>query len=236
MFKTLLILFLSKSSYFDERLILQVNKPTVENVALYPTEPWESWAVFAYNDVLKYRDEYRMYYDCIEGSGKPPGQNAQQSFRRICFANSSDGINWNKPILNVYSWKNSTNNNILLEDSGVSVVHDGDSWKMITSYYAYSSIDGIKFYRMCENKSTESIDDTKPTIMYENGEYIIYVRRDIGKGYDRQISRCVTKDLCLWDHNCSIILKTDYKDPSGVDIYTNSYTNYFGKKWAKIML
>lgn len=40
---------------------------------IYPTEPWESWGVFAYNHVLTMPSgEHRVYYDCIEGNGQPP--------------------------------------------------------------------------------------------------------------------------------------------------------------------
>ena len=46
-----------------------------EKPIIYPTKPWETWAVFAYNSVIKVSEtEYRMYYDAIElGTGVPPG-------------------------------------------------------------------------------------------------------------------------------------------------------------------
>jgi hypothetical protein len=96
-----------------------------------PSEPWESWAVFAYNSVVNVKPgEYRFYYDCIEGTGTPPGGKDATapeskvgaiSHRRICLATSSDGVVWTKPSLGIFNLNGSTANNILLEDSGVSV-------------------------------------------------------------------------------------------------------------------
>eukprot|EP01079_Euglenida_sp_SAG-EU17-18_P004641 gene4641-4841_t len=53
----------------DSRLWLQPNPPALGARVLWPTEPWESWAVFAYNHVLQIApDQIRMYYDCISAS------------------------------------------------------------------------------------------------------------------------------------------------------------------------
>lgn len=64
-----------------------------------------------------------MYYDCIEGTGLPPGANAL-SHRRICLGVSDDGVEWDKPELGIFNLNGSTANNILVEDSGVSVFID----------------------------------------------------------------------------------------------------------------
>ena len=50
-----------------------MQQPRKAGRVLTPTEPWESWAVFGYNHVLRAPDgEARLYYDCIQGSGVPP--------------------------------------------------------------------------------------------------------------------------------------------------------------------
>ena len=44
-------------------LSLEVQRPNpAETLAIAPTDPWESWAVYAYNDVLYAGEgDYRMY-------------------------------------------------------------------------------------------------------------------------------------------------------------------------------
>ena len=242
--KPILFTDVNDLEFFDERLTLNINEPKKHSIVISPTEQWESWAILAYNSVLRGPDgQARMYYDCIEGDGKPPGQNQldETSYRRICLALSDDGLTWYKPTLGVYNYtnpttkKNSVNNNILLEDSGVSVFIDETAdptarWKLITSYYAYSSADGISWNRMCQNKSTTDIDDTKPTAFYDPNEeaYVIYVRRD-DVDYNRKIGRCVTDDLCDWEkryhpNHCPIVFGVE--NDNAFDVYTNSYTPY----------
>ncbi len=76
----------------------------------------------------------------LEGHAVPPSPNSL-SHRRICLATSNDGLSWTKPELGLFNLNGSTANNILLEDSGVSVFIDGSpqakasglQWKMICS-------------------------------------------------------------------------------------------------------
>jgi hypothetical protein len=242
--KPILFTNINDMKFFDKRLTLNINEPRKGPVVISPTKQWESWAILAYNSVLRAPDgQARMYYDCIEGDGSPPGEDSivQTSYRRICLALSDDGLDWYKPALDIYNYTNpitrisSANNNILLEDSGVSVFIDESAdpterWKLITSYNAYSSADGISWNSMCQNKSTTGIDDTKPTAFYDPNEkaYVIYVRRD-DVDYNRKIGRCVTDDLCDWEkryhpNHCPIVFGVE--NGNEFDIYTNSYTPY----------
>jgi len=184
----------------DASLELRMQPPVKGPRVLWPTEPWESWAVFAYNSVVAGDKSatpprpHRMYYDCIEGTGQPPGgrQLAGQrpdaiSKRRICLAVSDDGLTWTKPKLGIFSVNISgvlsTANNILLEDSGNGVFHDpSDSefpWKMVCSAAAYKSKDGLRWLKLPFHLPVEE-DDTKPTAYYDPRlkKYVVSVRRD----------------------------------------------------------
>lgn len=176
----------------DGRLELRVQAPVKNDRVISPTEPWESWAVFAYNHVVAGTASrpHRMYYDCIEGSGVPPGSadelGGTLAHRRICLAESADGKTWTKPKLGIFAYtdpstnKTSTDNNILLEDSGNSVFQEPDgTWKMVCSTSAYSSPDGLRWTRLPFTPPAE--DDTKPTAYWDPalGKYllrIIYIR------------------------------------------------------------
>eukprot|EP00729_Bicosta_minor_P020253 gene20253-29507_t len=103
-------------------------------------------------------------------------------------------------------------NNILLEDSGVSVFLDANpaapssaKWKMACSNAAYGSPDGLAWTKLVDHSPVKAEDDTKPTAGWDPIEkkYIIYVRRDAavaGKSSDvvRSIGRCSTDDFTNW--------------------------------------
>ena len=173
-----LVLFVdfSQITRHDPRLTLRMNPPTKGPRIISPTEPWESWAVFAYNSVVAGDGErpHRMYYDCIEGTGVPPGAAAKAndpiSHRRICLAESLDGVEWTKPRLGVFVRNGTSANNIMVEDSGVSVFIDPSAaadarWKMVCSQAAYASADGVRWRRLPWKTVAE--DDTKPTARYD---------------------------------------------------------------------
>ena len=209
---TLFIFNQSDVATLDDRLSLRVHRPSLSHEpVIVPTEAWESWAVLAYNSVLLAEDglEYRLYYDCIEGTGVPPGRRRRRlqsadggassgaeqvgsgaplSARRVCLATSSDGITWNKPKLGVFNRLGSTANNILVEDSGNSVFIDRNPatppearYKMVCSRAAYQSPDGIRWTKMPWNDSLAE-DDTKPTAQWVPSlkKYVVFVRRDTG--------------------------------------------------------
>jgi len=247
------LLFVDKTlfSAFDARLELRMNPPTKGPRVIRPTEPWESWAVFAYNHVLEVaHGDYRMYYDCIEGTGLPPGElgvgSGSLSHRRICLATSTDGVEWVKPALGIFDRNGSTANNILIEDSGVSVFLDNtagvsaaERWKMVCSTAAYASPDGLHWTKLGNARQTE--DDTKPTAYYdpEIKKYVIMVRRDISpppnKSWSviRFIGRCETTNLTDWlqgdapgADGCPVVFGPDSLDPDWLDLYTNAWTPY----------
>ena len=151
--------------------------------------PIYRWAVFAYNSVVQRTDtngliEHRMYYDCIAGSGVPPGRRRRLdiSHRYVCLATSVDGLNWVRPNLNIFAVNGSKANNILVEDSGVSVFYDtsatsdSERWKMICSNSAYASSDGLHWIKT--SAVAVATDDTKPTAYYDpkTKKYAIVVR------------------------------------------------------------
>ena len=243
----------------DDRLEKRVQAPVKNDRVISPTEPWESWAVFAYNHVVAgtATRPHRMYYDCIEGSGVPPGGfddlGGTLAHRRICLAESVDGKTWTKPKLGIFPWtdpstnKTTTDNNILLEDSGNSVFQEPDgTWKMVCSTSAYASKDGLRWTRLPFTKTAE--DDTKPTAYWDPAlsKYVVSVRRDCSPSdcqwengsvvhakSTRFVGRCVTSNLSNWQQEipagasgCPVVFGPDDLDPERVDVYTNAWTPY----------
>jgi hypothetical protein len=254
------LLFINSShsiSDMDDRLELVMQPAEKHGLVIYPTEPWESECVSAYHSVVQGDKAtgrpHRIYYDCIEGYGNPPGDDVRHNnarltaHRRICLATSHDGIRWEKPELGLFNRSGSTANNILVEDSGVSVFFDPREhepplaqWKMITSNGAYSSADGLRWRKLPFAPIAQ--DDTKPTGQYDPrlGKYVIYVRRDIPPANQtapyvgmRQIGRCVTPNISDWQAEvpagapgCEVVFGADALDPQPMDVYTNAWTPY----------
>ncbi len=72
-----------------------------------PESPWEkcTGVCYLYGTVLKVGDnDFRLWYQIVDKDGKG----------LIAYATSYDGIHWEKPILDIYEWQGSRENNILL--------------------------------------------------------------------------------------------------------------------------
>jgi hypothetical protein len=99
-----------------------VNQGTTMGQVVVPDQTWENNAVYCYGSLLYDAQEpsankFKLYYT---------------SSGRTCYAVSSDGVNWTKPSLGLYSISGSTANNVVISvdgsttapDIGLSVVID----------------------------------------------------------------------------------------------------------------
>ncbi len=104
---------------------LKLNKPVGREIVLQHDRPWEGSVTWC-PVVVKDGDRYRMWYRA--GSDKPrPGQQTKV-FYTNAYAESTDGINWERPGLGMYEFDGSTDNNILMDSSichNMSVFIDG---------------------------------------------------------------------------------------------------------------
>ena len=217
-------------------------------------------------------NEYRMYYDCIEARAAvevrriclgefkhtlptlpalfAPHSHCLRSVvcssdchaARPPAATSPDGLTWTKPKLGLFSRNNDTANNIVLDDSGVSVFLDrnpaspaSERWKMTCSSAAYGSPDGLRWSLL--GKAVVHGDDTKPTGNWDPilRKYVIYDRTRINVRGDvqRSIGRCETDNFTHWEKEtpggagpCPTVFSVDLVDPTLLDVYTNAWTPY----------
>lgn len=72
---------------------------------------WEGWGPYLYGTVLQDQGKLRMWYSCI-GNGA----------RHICYAESPDGIHWEKPKLGIFEYEGSKDNNIIRQGNMPSVI------------------------------------------------------------------------------------------------------------------
>ncbi len=89
---------------------LCVNPPVQhEEPVLLPDRPWEERGISGYNTVMREADgRFRMWYGASMLLGLP-----QEGAIRLCYAESADGLHWDKPMLGLLPFRGSVDNNIV---------------------------------------------------------------------------------------------------------------------------
>ena len=85
--------------------------------AVQAEKPWEQ--LLSYTSVAKVDNEYHMWYQCYDGTASCS----------ICYATSSNGLQWIKPELSYYSYGNISKTNIVLREepsAGAGGLYFGD--------------------------------------------------------------------------------------------------------------
>ena len=131
-------LFLEKS----RGITLRMNPPFQQPEAvLVADKPWEQLGLCAYNTVMLENDRFRMWYDAITRDHKG------QTRRFLCYAESADGVHWEKPELGLIMFNGAKNNNIVAptapnaSQQGGTVFRDdqapeSERYKLWTKYQA----------------------------------------------------------------------------------------------------
>ena len=110
-----------KQLLFDEQFFgyrrdisLTVNRPYRDlDPVLVADRPWESGGIGAYSTVMRENGVFRLWYDAM----LEPGQPARFD-RQLCYAESTDGVRWEKPDLGLIRFGRSKHNNIVSPPSG----------------------------------------------------------------------------------------------------------------------
>ncbi len=210
------------------------------NPVLLPTEPWEDSIAYIYGTVMP--DEagagYRMWYHTL----RPEDTNNDGS--NILYAESTDGVHWVKPILNIRSWHGSTANNMIYvrpTQSGItSVIHtpwdpDPDkqyrlmNWEPNGFWGAYSN-DGLHTFDLANNPVITQAGDVGQ-FMYDphTGLYRGYVKlnSDVNGLRRRSLGLTSTTEIDFWPVP-ELILEVDSYDDRWVPPGTVQRTHIYG--------
>lgn len=144
-------LFIDKALILEMKHVeLKLHSPRLGEVALDFDQPWEggnSWA----SSVLQDGDRYRMWYQAQSGVGVKPG------WSYTAYAESRDGIRWERPALGLMEFKGSRQNNLVWDEPGgnMSVFKDerpdvpsAERYKAVTrgrSAWGLVSADGLRW-------------------------------------------------------------------------------------------
>jgi hypothetical protein len=143
------ILFIDSQWIQSSRNVaVTVNPPEEQQVVMSVDRPWESQFIAFYVSVLEDAGRYRMWYTCRDKEGRG----------NVAYAESADGINWNKPELGIVEYEGSYANNLVgISSLEGTVIIDPlapaeSRYKYLTTIfkegiYLYTSPDGIHWNR-----------------------------------------------------------------------------------------
>ncbi|PWJ58150.1 hypothetical protein CLV98_1047 [Dyadobacter jejuensis] len=235
----------SKREIFVDKFLIQelkgaelvMKSPRDEGAVMAFNEPWETNAP-AYITILKDTDRYRAYY-----RGGTPGKNGR-SIDNTCYAESQDGIAWEKPILNMVSVNGSKENNVILEEMPLThnfspFIDTNPSASASQKYKAFGgtdssglipfvSEDGVHWTKLSQTPViTDGLLDSQNVSFWSESEqvYVCYFRSWTGGGElgYRSVSRSTSKDFLHWTKP----VEMSYGDTPFEHIYTQQTSPYF---------
>jgi hypothetical protein len=225
-------------------LVLQ--KPIPREIAIIHDKPWEG-NVSTYHTVFRDGDRYRMYY---RGAHVDEATRKSAHAEVVCYAESTDGIHWNKPNLGLFEFAGSRDNNIVWTDT--IGAHDFAPFKDENpacppdarykafgmgknpatgrdALFAFRSADALHWSRMSEQPiQTDGAFDSLNIGFWDTyrQRYVEYHRkyRKGSKGGVRDILFSTSSDFATWTKPAFL----DYeRPPDDVQLYTSAITPYY---------
>ena len=218
-----------------------------DNPVLRPEKPWEGYLVMQPGSTLFDADEgcFKVWYNTQPSRDKP------NAGRNLCYAISTDGINWDRPELHLIDHGGSTANNIVLHgvDWTHSVLRDEDDskrrYKLLYwakpgggqhGIYAAFSRDGIRWNLAQDDPVVPNwlTGDTFSVMRDpESGQYWLYHKTP--RQPIRTVSRMVSDDFVHWRQSRRVLAPDQY-DPPDTEFYGLSAfpyaSQYLGLLWV----
>jgi len=220
-----------------EGATLSLHHPTPREVSVIHDAPWEG-NTCGYHTVFRDGPLYRMYY---RGSHHPAAadQMKESHAQLVCYAESTDGIEWRKPNLGLFEFLGSTENSIVwmgvgchnfapFKDTNPSCPPEA-RYKALGStkggLAALQSADGLNWSLIQEEPViTKGAFDSQNLAFWDTvrGCYVDY-HRGFAKGV-RAIMTCTSADFRNWTDPVWV----DYVEGTPNEhLYTNQTAPYF---------
>ena len=213
----------------------RLHQPARREVAIAAEHPWERGGV-SYMVAFQDGDRFRAWYRC-DLEMPPRGQRQPL----IAYAESDDGINWQKPQLGLIHFQGSKDNNLVWAGPGNNMapfldgnpnVPANERYKAIVRtnvIFALVSPDGLRWRLMQEEPIlTDGPFDSHNIAFWDEWrcEYVVYARGIAGKGNFkggvRWIRRATSEDLRNW----TPLELIDAGDVPFEHLYTNACVPY----------
>lgn len=218
---------------------LRVNTPREAGVALRFDAPWELHHC-GYVTVFSDGDRFRMYYRGLPMAAKD-GTDAETT----CYAESKDGVIWEKPALGIYEVAGTRDNNVVLAHEvpfshnfapfldGREDIPADERYKALggtveSGLVAFASADGLHWRKLDEKPViTKGAFDSQNVSFWsvQEGLYVCYLRSwsEGGFGGFRSVSRCTSPDFRTWSEP----VEMDFGGTPREHLYTNQTAPYF---------
>lgn len=234
----------------SENVKAQLHRPVPGEIVLVLDKPWEGNGC-KYFSVFKDRDVYKMYYHALHYDVKGKNMRVHEPF--ACYAESKDGIHWEKPDIGLVEFDGSRKNNIILKPGmieGTDPAHttffmdenpdipDDERYKALSVFWdkekrgllALCSKDGINWRLMKkEPVITKGDFDSENLAFWDDSikKYRAYWRYftggTMGKGY-RAIRTSTSSDFFNWDEPKDLCYNPQRPEEH---LYTNQIKSYF---------
>ncbi len=220
---------------------LALHKPEPKDVAIVCDAPWEG-NTSAYYTIFSDGNLFRMYY---RGSHFDEAKKKSGHAEVACYAQSKDGLTWEKPKLGICEFGGSKENNIVWTGSGshnFTPLLDGNPaaspdarYKALAGgstlldgkkkgcLHAHKSADGLRWSPLAEGVITAGAFDSQNLAFWDavRGEYRAYWR--IFSNRVRAIRTATSKDFVHWENQADLT----YGDTPDEHLYTNAIQPYF---------
>lgn len=215
---------------------LTLHSPTAREIAIVHDQPWEG-NVSYYHTVFRDGDRFRMYYR----GAHVDEQDGETHHQVVCYAESSDGLTWQKPDLGIVEFNGSRHNNIIWDGIGshtfvpfrdLNPAASPDfAYKAVAAdkegLYAFHSPDGLHWSLLQETPIiTEGAFDSQNLAFWDPLRtcYVDFHREFRlvdGEGV-RDIMTCTSIDFVHWTEPRFI----NYPDAPVEHLYTNQIHPY----------
>ena len=206
--------------------------------------PYESF-VISYFNVIREGTRWRLWYTAYDKTYRDD----RDSY--LCYAESADGVHWQKPSLGRVEFGGNRNNNILVTASSIGGLHGqtvfldpaapaAERYKMV-----YSSLVGSKWI-VLSARSADGIawqfdkrpllsfnSDTQTVCLADEGVYRLYVRMWTGGDYKGLRSVGYSESPTFGSFKPPVeIFAADAADPRGMDFYNSAVTKLAPRRYV----
>ncbi|HRO46525.1 hypothetical protein [Agriterribacter sp.] len=220
----------------------ELHTPRNEGPVLKFDKPWEG-NFSGYSTIIKDGTQFKLYYRGVRDAKGDGNENEV-----TCYAESSDGINWTKPNLGIYTINGTKNNNVVLSKAAPAThnfspfldtnpnAKASERYKALggvdkTGLIAFVSPDGIHWKKVQETAVfKKGVFDSQNVAFWSESEqqYVCYFRTWSEGGFTqykgfRSVSRTTSKDFINWTEPVHMT----FGDTPLDHLYTNQTTPYF---------
>ena len=217
------------------RVRRRLHSPVRREAAIAAEHPWEKGGV-SYMVAFRDGDRFRAWYRCDQ---EMPPKGGRKPL--IAYAESTDGICWDKPQLGLVEFRGSKDNNLVWDGPGNNMCPfrdgnpdcpDDERYKAIVRtnhVLALVSPDGLRWRLMQKAPIlTDEPFDSHNIAFWDQwrGEYVAYTRGVAGKGEFRGGVRWIRRGTSKDFRNWTPLALIDAGDTPFEELYTNSCVPY----------